>query len=88
MQLADDSDGNSNLKIDMLVGSDFYLELVTGRVIKGVCGPVAIQPKLGWVLCGPAQLEGSIQCVTNVVTTHVLKIEPQPMSNDDLESQL
>ena len=72
----------------MLGGSDLYWESVTGRVIKGACGPVAIQTKHSWVLSGPAQPEESIQCVTNLVTTHVLKIEAHPMSNDDLESQL
>ena len=48
-------------------------------MIKGACDPVAIQTKLGWVLSGPAQPEETI---------HVLKIEAQPTSNDDLESQL
>jgi len=53
LDLADYSDGETSLEVDMLVGSDFYWDLVTGGVSRGIQGPVAIHTKLSWVLSGP-----------------------------------
>ena len=53
LDLADYSDGNESLEIDILIGSDQYWELVTGETRHGDSGPVAICTKLGWVLSGP-----------------------------------
>ena len=60
--------------------SDFYCKL--GRVIRGTHGPVANQTKLSWVLSGPALPEKLSQCSTNLVITHVLKIDAQTLSNE------
>jgi len=88
LDLADSSDGESSWEVDMLVGSDFYWDLVTGGVSRGSQGPVAIHTKLGWVLSGPAPSEGLAQCSTNLVTTHVLRVDAQPSEQDRLEDQL
>ena len=40
--------------IDVLIGSDYYWQLVSGRVVRGDDGPVALHTNLGWVLTGPA----------------------------------
>lgn len=80
LQLADDSDGSSGPEVNMLVGSDFYWKL--GRAIRGTHGPVANQTKLSWVLSGPALPEKLSQCSTNLVITHVLKIDAQTLSNE------
>ncbi len=41
------------MEVDLLVGSDYYWELATGRICRGNDGPVAVETKLGWVLSGP-----------------------------------
>ena len=42
------------MPVDVLIGSDYYWELVTGNVCRGVGGPAVIHTKLGWVLSGPS----------------------------------
>lgn len=56
LELADSADIDDSLEVDMLIGSDLYWSLVTGRVQWGRSGPTAIQTKVGWVLSGPADL--------------------------------
>ena len=51
-------------KIDVLLGSDCYWSVVTGQMIAGDQGPVALDSKLGWLLSG--LLDGS----DKVVSTH------------------
>ena len=55
LDLADSADGASCLPVDILVGCDYYWELVTGGICRGEQGPTAIHTKLGWVLSGPMQ---------------------------------
>jgi len=43
---------DETLEVDLLIGSDFYWEFVTGETIRGEIGPVAINTTLGWVLEG------------------------------------
>ena len=50
----------SSMSMDMLVGSDYYWELVTGSICRGVSGPVAMPPKLGWVWSSPSSHEDSV----------------------------
>lgn len=87
LDLADYSDGETSLEVDMLVGSDFYWDLVTGGVSRGTQGPVAIHTKLGWVLSGPTSAMEPIHSSTNLVTTHVLQVDAKP-SEQDVEEQL
>ncbi len=67
LELAD-ADNDSG-RIDILIGSDYYWDLVTGEVIRGDYGPVALGSKLGWILSG--QAEGSKanrqQTTTNLI---------------------
>ena len=53
LELADSSTESSSHEVDVLVGSDFYLDLITGQIRRGAVGPIAIHTKLGWVLSGP-----------------------------------
>ena len=47
---------NSNENVDLLIGSDFYWHLVTGRVKFGKPNePVALETKIGWILNGPVR---------------------------------
>lgn len=72
LELADSSDGNSAMEVDLLLGSDYYWELATGRVSRGEDGPVAMETKLGWVLSGPVP---AIESSCSLVTTHTLRVD-------------
>ena len=88
---------SGTMEVDMLIGSDFYRSLVTGKVKMGRTGePVAIETKFGWVLNGPLYEKAS-QChvtVANETKTHVLNLcfEPteisDPPKTESLETDL
>ena len=54
LELADESavDGLDR-PIDVSVGSDFYYRIITGDIVKGDSGPVAIGSIFGYLLSGP-----------------------------------
>ena len=88
LDFADYSDGKSSLQVDVLVGSDYYWELVTGSVCRSEHGPTAIHTKLGWVLSGPMPASSHSQCSANLVTTHVLRADAQQQETVSLDEQL
>ena len=71
LKFADSSDGNSALEVDLLIGSDHYWELATGKVSRGRDGPIAVETKLGWVLSG---LAPSVESSCSFLTTHTLRV--------------
>ena len=91
LKLADYSTGEDDIMVDILVGSDQYWQLVSGKVVRGDDGPTAIQTKLGWVLSGPTN--GAVQNdqqQNNLVTMHVLKTATKPVdiTNESLDGSL
>ena len=56
MRLADSDFPDSPHRIDALIGSDYYWNIVTGDTIVGNHGPVAISSKLGWLVSGPLDI--------------------------------
>ena len=71
--LADQDDGCS-IEVEVLVGLDNYWRIVTGKIIRGNKGPVAIESKFGYVLSGPSKSsnfmvanESSIEIMTNTL---------------------
>ena len=88
LELADCSDGELSMEVDILIGSDYYWDLVTGGVCQGDGGPTAIHSKLGWVLSGPAQSTALDQCSMNLVATHVLRIDSQQNNTRILDDRL
>ena len=42
----------SERPIDLLIGSDYYYEMITGDIIRGDIGPVAVSSIFGYMLCG------------------------------------
>ena len=51
------SNSKSSFNADVLVGLDFYYNFRTGNVKRGQIGePIAIEPKLGWILTGHLKL--------------------------------
>lgn len=44
---------SSGSSIDLLIGSDYYWNFVTGETKRGEEGPIAVNSKLGWLLSRP-----------------------------------
>ena len=77
LKLADSTDGESNLKVDILIGGDNYWKFVTGKVVRGRSGPVALETIMGWVLSGSMDGIGRDCNSTSsnvVASSHVLKV--------------
>ena len=72
--------------VDVLIGSDYYWSLVSGRVRRGSTGPIALDTKVGWILSGPAEGQNSEETIT-VHPTHTLRIDTLTES-DQLEQGL
>ena len=72
LDFADYSDGKFSLRVDVLIGSDYYWELVTGIVCRSEHGPMAIHTKLVWVLLGPTLTFNPLLFLSVLVITHVL----------------
>ena len=43
----------SDSSIDILIGSEYYFDILTGEIVRGESGPVAINSEFGWVVSGP-----------------------------------
>ena len=89
LDFADATDSACELHVDILIGSDSYWELVTGRVRRGTDGPVALETRLGWVLSGPIPASGqtgeSINLMTHTLLASSHQTEEQ-MLNETLKS--
>ena len=70
LDLADSGEATGKLEIDVLIGSDQYWGLVTGRVTKGSGGPTAIETLFGWVLSGPVERVAPEETIVSFVSTH------------------
>ena len=89
LELADFSDTALNMPVDMLIGSDYCWQLVTGSIRRGTSGPVAVHTKLGWVLSGPSSLDQDSQCSMNLsVTQSFLHSETHSIDPCTLDDQL
>jgi len=77
LKLADPGETVGELKVDVLIGSDHYWEVVTGKIVEGQGGPVAIETKLGWVLSGPIDKLTPMSTAINLISsdTHTLSID-------------
>ncbi|UYV64985.1 hypothetical protein LAZ67_3002655 [Cordylochernes scorpioides] len=62
------SEDFQNKEIDILIGSDYFGECLTGRTLKLKSGPTAIETILGWILCGRPLYQGE-GLVTTMITT-------------------
>jgi len=87
IQLADSS-SSARSTIDVLIGSDFYWQLVGSEIRQGKQGPVAINSKLGWLLSGPlnsAEFTNITSC--NLILAHE-DVSHSPNDNDQLYAML
>ena len=83
LELADHCPGSEPLEVNLLIGSDVYWDVVTGEVVRGPNGPVALNTRLGWVLSGPVQTSDVTS--VNVTSSHTLRIDG---SMDVLDKEL
>ena len=54
-ELADHDPGSDGGKVDLLIGSDHYWEVVTGEIMRDASGSIALNSKFGWILSGPVK---------------------------------
>ena len=88
LQLAD-SITSQRKRIDLLIGADHFYDFVTGEVIRGNSGPVAIKSKLGWLLSGPyTSLSDSFTNDANINAHLILDSSPQCFCITDTEVDL
>ena len=85
-----DSYDDSPLKVDILIGSDYYwdLKLMMGEIQRGITGPVAINTRLRWVLSGPGPPLSADLSTTSLITVHTLAIGTESCNDHDLTNQL
>ena len=56
LDLADeDADEGRSDSIDILIGTDYYWQVVIGDIIRGDSGPVALNSHFGWLVSGPTK---------------------------------
>jgi len=87
LKLADSSTGHEMLQVDLL-GVDYYWDLVTGQMMKGEEGPVAVHTHLGWVLSGPAPRAEPEKGSVSLITTHALYIGAFEPTAENLDQTL
>ena len=89
LDLADSTDGGSHLPVDILIGCDYYWDLIMGSICRTEKRPTAIHTKLGWVLSGPTLSSNCVLCSsTSILTTHLLRVDGQPAESIQLAEQL
>ena len=88
LELADCSEGQAPMDVDMLIGADYYWEFTTGKTRRGKGGPTAIHTRIGWVLSGPAPcLDSSTSLMTSTLfVTQEGRLDEQLRSFWELES--
>ena len=85
-----DTVSNRDSNVDVLIGSDFYWELVLGEVKRQENGLVAISSKFGWLVSGPIRDVGVGSVVThsNLVLQGPSTVPGTTENEDKLENEL
>jgi len=88
LELADEP-CTSARSIDLLIGSDYYWNFVTGETKRGVKGPITINSKFGWLLSGPINgaLDQGYVTYSNLIIKGQYPLF-QPNANDVLANSL
>ena len=58
---------SGNFEINLLIGADYYWDIVQDNIIRSEGGPTAVQSRLGYLLSGPAKLQPRHNDVTNIL---------------------
>ena len=77
LDLADASPSEHSSDVDMLIGSDYYWDVIIGDLKRSNNGPVAVSSKFGWLLSGPVKSKGRNDnyTVANVVVEGLRKVK-------------
>ena len=71
LKLADFHQDDAELKIDLLLGADYYYEFVTDVIKRGDArASVAVKSKLGWLLSGPIGINIPVPILSFPLHTH------------------
>ena len=86
LKLADRLQSPENLDVDIIIGNDYYGQLITGKIIKTENEAlIAIESKFGWLLSGPVQNESNHE---NDLNTLCQRIEITPVQESKLDNLL
>ena len=86
LKFADRLQSPENLDVDIIIGNDYYGQLITGKIIKTENEAlVAIDSKFGWLLFGPVQNESNHE---NDLNTLCQRIEITPVQESKLDNLL
>ena len=70
----------SQPNIDILIGSDYYFDIITGEIVRGDSGPVAVSSKFGWVVSGPAC---EIEAITGISVANLIIEKRGPLATEN-----
>ena len=73
---------NEKEPVDILIGSDRYWDLVSGDIVKGTEGPIAVKSKFGWLLSGPVNTPANDKEVNNTISNLCIE-EPAPLQTEN-----
>ena len=77
---------SQNLDVDIIIGNDYYSQLITGKIIKTENEAlIAVESKFGWLLSGPVQNESNHE---NDLNTLCQRIEIMPAEESKLDNLL
>ena len=79
-----DSPSTQERRIDMLIGMNYYYQIVTGEVVNGKSGPVAVNSKLGWLLSGPYDVysDNKVRTSSNVSSHLILNCSRNKITDE------
>ena len=84
LPLADEDTDEELQEVHVLIGLDHYHDIITGDIIRGKEGPMAVGSKFGYILSGAIQ--GAHERPSNVQLTQVLRIEE--VTNEKIYSEV
>ena len=77
------------MKVDLLIGSDQYWDLVIGETHRGVAGPVAFHTRFGWGPLSQVPTSSSLPYAsTACLVTHTMHVDGQTQNSLMLEERL
>ena len=88
LQLADDYTDPESSGIDVLIGSNYYWSVVTGKMVNEVSGPVAVNSVFEWLLSGLGNINNNDVYHTHVIITDTTDGSPRDIPDDLLSRTL
>jgi len=65
LKLANRLQSSENLDVDIIIGNDYYGQLITGKIIKTEnIALIAMESKFGWLLSGGTSIFTKAFCIT------------------------